>query len=565
MRLSPLEAPRRRGVLPLFALLPAIAAVPVHAATWLHEITGEAGLPTAMPPAAEYESFAVPDVMTAGAAFLDFDGDGRLDILLSNAVALFEPDVLLDEPAVRLYRQTGPLRFEDVTDAAGIAHHGYGVGVAVGDYDNDGDPDLYFANYGTDYLYRNRGDGTFEDVSAAAGITITGWSCSAAFFDFDLDGFLDLFVTRWVRYDQDKRCTDAAGRPEFCGPRAFPPDTDFLLHNRGDGTFEDVSEAAGIRGDAAAGLGVLSLDINGDGWQDIYVTNDSYANHMWMNQGDGTFLDDAVIMGAAVNENGQPEAGMGVVAADFDNDLDFDLFMTHLRKESNTFYRNVGMSWGFEDVTETAGLGSASMPYTGFGTTAIDLELDGDLDIVVVNGAVNRGPPADNPDVGPPWIYLCEPNQVFRNDGDAFVPVEDDVREFVSRAEMSRGLVAGDLDRDGDQDLLVANAHSPSRLYRNDAPRQGKWFAVRAVDRALHRDVLGATVSVYAQGRTFLRPVTCANSYLSSCDAEAHFGLGDVARVDSLRVTWADGEAEWFPGGDADRAVVLERGTGRKR
>lgn len=513
-----------------------------------------------------YDSFQVADVMTGGAAFLDYDGDGRLDLLLTNANAIFEQDGKLRESGVRLYRQTKDSVFSDVTSAAGVDHHGYGVGVAVGDYNNDGFLDLYFANYAQDTLFRNRGDGTFEDVTESAGIRIDGWSCSSVFFDYDDDGFLDLFVTQYVYYDTAKRCTDASGRPEFCGPRAFPPAADFLLHNRGDGTFEDVSVAAGIRTEPAAGLGVISLDVNRDGLQDLYVTNDSYANHLWINQGDGTFLDDAIVMGTAVNEHGKPEAGMGIVAADFDNDLDLDLFMTHLRKESNTYYRNVGFSWGFEDVTSLTGLGNASMPYTGFGTVAVDVELDGDLDIIVANGAVNRGAALPGAELGSPWKFLCEPNQVFLNEGGGqFRGAKDEFEAFVGRVEMSRGLATADFDSDGDEDFFLANIHSPSRLYRNDAPRQGHWLRVRVTDPAVRRDAVGATVVAYAGNAVFLRPIAWATSYLSASPAVAHFGLGAATHVDSLWVTWPNGEEEWFAGGEADVEMGLVRGEGRRR
>jgi hypothetical protein len=557
---------RRRGWFGAVALLSWLAAVPVAASPWFREITAEAGLAVPVPSAPYGDDWKVPDVMTAGGAFVDYDGDGDLDVLLTNVLPRFEDSGFLPSTGVRLFRQDGPARFTDVTAAAGVGHPGYGVGIGVGDYDNDGLPDLYFANYGQDYLYRNLGDGTFQDVTATAGIGIQGWSCSTAFLDYDRDGFLDIFVTQYVHYDPAKQCTDAGGRRQFCGPRAFPPAADFLLRNEGDGTFTDVSEAAGIRIDSAAGLGVLSLDIDEDGWQDIYVTNDSYANHFWINRGDGTFVDDAIVMGAAVNEHGKPEAGMGVVAADFDDDLDFDLFMTHLRKESNTFYRNVGAALGFEDVTGATGLGNASMPYTGFGVVAVDLELDGDLDLVVANGAVNRGDPMPGAEALPePWLWLAEPNQVFVNERAGVFETMDPALsgELTSRVEMTRGLSAGDIDGDGDLDLLLVNAHAPVRLYRNDAPHLGSWLEVEVLDPAVHRDALGATVTVTVGDRSWLRTVAAANSYLSSQQPWPHFGLGQTDHIDGIRVRWPDGDIERFPGGAVNRRVVLRRGQGQ--
>lgn len=550
---------------PLVLLSAALFAAPAAADenVWFHDITEQAGLDASIP-TDPYSSYAVPDVMTAGCAFLDYDRDGDLDILLTNATAVFDASGRLAQAGVRLYRQDGPARFTDVTKSSGIGHSGYGIGVAVGDYDNDGFPDIYFANYQQDYLFRNRGDGTFENVTLRSEIELDGWSCSSSFFDYDGDGFLDLFVTQYVFYEPSKRCTDAGGRPQFCGPRAFPPAPDHLLRNRGDGTFEDVSARAGIGAEPAAGLGVITLDLNDDGLQDVYVTNDSYANHLWLNQGDGTFLDDAIILGAAVNEHGKPEAGMGVVAADFDGDLDFDLFMTHLRKESNTFYRNIGGSMGFEDVTSAVGLGNASMPYTGFGTVALDLELDGDLDLIVANGAVNRGPPIDGVDLPVPWRYLAEPNQMFVNDGTGhFAEPTFGTDGLTTRVEMTRGLATGDIDGDGDLDLLLANAHSPARLYRNDAPNAGHWLSVRAIEPATHRDAIGASVEVRLGDRRIIRRIASATSYLSSQEPTAHFGLGEAADVDALVVRWPDGAVEHFPGVAADQSIELHRGNGQ--
>ncbi|MBZ0268905.1 CRTAC1 family protein, partial [bacterium] len=455
--------------------------------------------------------------------------------------------------------------FEDVTIASGIAHAAYGSGVAIGDYDNDGDPDIYSANTDGDVLFRNRGDGTFEDVTAAAGIDVPGWSCSAGFLDYDGDGFLDLYLTQYVDFDAARKCTDPSGRPEFCGPKTFQPVPDVLLHNEGDGTFRDVSEAAGITTVAGAGLGVVCADLTGDGLVDIYVANDAYANNLWVNQGDGTFLDDALLMGSAFNEQGMAEAGMGVVAADFDDDGDFDLFMTHLKNETHTLYENLGEDFGFEDATTRAGISGGSMPYTGFGTFAFDIELDGDLDLFVANGAVNRGSPLPGSAVGQPWDDYAEPNQIWLSAGGARFDVLDpaEAGDLASDVEVSRGTAVGDLDDDGDLDLVVANCYSPVRIYRNDAPRKGHWLRVLALDPAVGREAIGATVTVRAGTRNAVRSVTRTASYQSSCDVRAHFGLGDAATYDALDVVWPDGTRERFEGGAADRPVTVTRGGGQ--
>ena len=290
------------------------------------------------------------------------------------------------EPVNRMFRQDETGRFVDVTEHSGLGDGGYGMGVAVADFDNDGLDDVYVTNDGPDRLYRNLGDGRFADVTEQAGIDVPGWSASAAFLDYDVDGFLDLFVTQYVDYDGSLECRGDAGRPEYCGPKESPPLHDVLLHNNGAGTFSDVSVASGIAMARAAGLGVACDDFNGDGRVDIYVTNDAYANHLWINRGDGTFSEQAVLFGAAYNFNGQAEAGMGIVSADFDHDGNVDLFMTHLVSESNTFYRNLGEGRGFTDESGQSGLAATSMVFTGFGTVALDADLDGDLDLAIVNG-----------------------------------------------------------------------------------------------------------------------------------------------------------------------------------
>lgn len=386
--------------------------------TWLVDVTAERG------PHFTHETGAtgkllMPEIMTSGVALFDYDGDGDLDLYFTNGNFELSGAPERGRPVNRLYRLEADGRYVDATDGSGLGDAGYGMGVAVGDVDNDGDVDLYLTQYGSDRLYVNRGDGTFEDATEAAGIDVDGWSSSAVFFDFDRDGWLDLYVARYVRYEPDRKCTDVAGRPSYCSPQVFRPEHDVLLRNAGDGSFIDVTEAAGIRASLGAGLGVVAQDFDQDGWVDVYVANDAHANHLWINKWDGTFRDEAMQRGVAYSMDGQAEAGMGVVAADFDNDLDLDLFVTHLDRETNTLYRNRGNGRSFEDVTGPSGLASSSRTLTGFGTTAFDLELDGDLDLVVVNGRVTRGRPRAASRVGPPWDAFAEPNLIYVNDGDA--------------------------------------------------------------------------------------------------------------------------------------------------
>jgi len=524
-----------------------------------------------------------PEMMGGGVAVFDADEDGDLDLyFISGGTGLKGPPDP-DGPVNRFFRQGDDGRFADATAGSGLGDPGYGTGVAVGDFDNDGHQDVFVANIGADRLFRGRGDGTFEDVTRAAGIPGGGrpdldpdthWSSSAAFCDVDRDGHLDLYVVGYVLFDRGVECTDKAGRREYCGPDSFEDRVDTLLHNRGDGTFRDITAAAGLDVVTGAGLGVVCEDFDDDGWVDIYVANDGDPNQLWINQGDRTFIDDALIMGSSVNASGLYEAGMGVVAADFDNDADFDLFLTHLRDETNTFYRNLGAGVGFEDQTTQAGLAAASTPYTGFGTAPLDVDLDGDLDLVIVNGRVTRGDPLT--DILPgPWNDYAEPNLVYRNDlhdGDGrFHLLDREVRPFVEPIEVGRGLATGDLDGDGDLDLAVSNIESPARLYRAEPP-PGRWLLVDAYDPRLRRRALGARVRVEAEGRSQVRTIQGAMSYLSNCDPRAHFGFGPGpgagpgeaggGRVDEIVVRWPDGLEERFPGAAMNQAIVLRRGEG---
>ncbi len=529
---------------------------------WFTEITEQVGIDFKHESGVTGE-FHLPEIMGAGAALFDIDGDGDLDIYLTNGNRTLQAMGTAETLHNRLYRQEPDGTFVDVTAQSGLGDGGYGMGAAIGDIDNDGDLDVYVCNFGIDQLYRNEGNGTFRNVTAAAGVDVDGWSTSAAFFDFDLDGHLDIYIARYVEYDPDSPCFDTAGRPDYCSPLVFTPARDVLLHNDGDGTFSDISGPAGIGATAAAGLGVVCDDFNDDGWPDVYVANDAYANNLWINQGGGVFRDDGLLLGAAYNLQGEEEAGMGVTAGDFDNDGDPDLFMTHLGRESNTLLRNLGGSRGFTDVTGQCGLGPSSMPFTGFGTAALDVELDGDLDLIVANGRVFRRDPVAGTLLPPPWDVYAEPNLFYLNDGSSvFTLLRAPVASLCQPLEVSRGLAVGDIDADGDLDVLLSNVHGPARLYRNDAPREGHWLTVRAVDPRLGRDAIGARICVTAGGRRLYRTIAGALGYISSSQLEAHFGLGDAADVSKIEVRWPDGRRETFGGGRADRAIVLVRGEG---
>ena len=530
-------------------------------APWLVEVTDLYGLDF-VHETGGVGDLHLPEIMGSGAALLDVEGDGDLDLYLVNGAFDLGRSPAADGPRNRLYLQQDG-RLVDATGTSGLDDPGYGMGVAVGDVDNDGLVDVYVSNYGADRIYRNLGGGRFRDETAAAGVRVDGWSTSATFVDFDRDGLLDLYVARYVAYDPRVKCYDTAGRHEYCGPSAFPGVSDVLLRNEGGFTFRDVSARAGISAVSDAGLGVVSDDFDDDGWPDIYVANDADPNQLWMNLGDGTFRDEGLIMGASVNAQGVTEAGMGVVAADFDGDALPDLFMTHLVNESNTLYRNLGAGLGFEDATAASGLASGSAPYTGFGNVAFDAELDGDLDLALVNGRVLRGPLLEN-DLPAPWDDYAEPNLLYRNvGGGRFELATGEAAGFHRRVEISRGLAIGDLDGDGDGDLLVSNTQGRARIYRNDAPRSGRGLEVEAWDPRLGRPAEGAVIIAEVGDRRLRRSQCRGLSYLSSSPPAVVFGLGGDDRAERLLVRWPDGRQETFAGAEAGARVRLVRGEGQ--
>jgi hypothetical protein len=521
----------------------------------LVEITAETGLDVRHH-AGPQDDYPMPAVMGGGAAVFDYDGDGDLDLYF---VDYGESGSERSETGRdRLYRRGDDGRYADVTREAGLGDPGRGMGCAVGDVDNDGDLDLFVSNWGPDTLWRNDGDGTFTDVSEAAGIGDPGFGTSATFLDYDRDGLLDLFVARYVAFDPDLRCAQEGGRRDYCGPTQFEGLHDLLYHGEGGGRFRDASREAGIAAVADAGLGVVAADLDDDGWIDLYVANDADPNHLWINRRDGTFEERAMVLGAAFNEYGVAEAGMGVAAGDVDDDGDLDLFLTHLIGETNTLYRNVGVD-GFEDATAASGLGPPGLPYTGFGTALVDLDNDGDLDTAVVNGGVKRRPEVLAQRAGAFWRHYAEPNLLFRNGGDGRFAALG----HWGPVEVGRGLFPFDHDRDGDLDLLTTAIDGPARLHRVDGGEAAAWIEIRALDPALRREALGAKVTVHAAGRRWVRHAIPAGGYLTSGHGWIHLGLGDAAAVDRFEVRWPDGSEEAFDGARARQVVELRRGEGR--
>lgn len=525
--------------------------------------------------------YFMPEMVPPGVALFDFDRDGDLDLYLVNSGSLDDrgqpaPD---SNVANRLYRQNPDGQFEDVSGASGLADTGYGMGVAVGDLNNDGYPDLYLSNFGPDRLYLNNRDGTFVDVTAAAGIDNSAWTTSVALADFDRDGWLDLYVTNYVDYRADTKCPDNSGRPDYCGPHVFHGQPDRLYRNLGvepagdDGLpgprFADVSATAGISRQGGPGLGVVCADFDDDGWPDIYVANDHAANFLWINARDGTFREEAFFRGGALSAQGRPQASMGIACGDIDGNGRIDLLLTHLEGENNALYLGVDET-GFRESSHQAGLAMPSLGFTGFGTQFLDLDNDGDLDLLVANGRVRRVTRKieSSPDESVPefWKIYAERNHLFLNDGAGnFSQCQNRNDPLLSRVEVSRGLATGDLDNDGDLDVVIGNTAGPVRIYRNQAADDRHWLIVRAVlpDRE-GRMALGARVKVTAGDTARLRLVQPASSYLSSSDPRVHFGLGDVDRVTSIEVDWPDGTHEVFSGGEADRIVTVSKGTGQE-
>ena len=518
----------------------------------------------------------MPEIMGGGAALFDDDGDGDLDVFVVQGHPL-KSGSPAPGPAAwgRLFRNDlissagkGSVpRFVDVTQASGIRAAGYGMGVATGDFDNDGRIDLYLANFGPNQLWHNNGDGTFKDVTATAGVDDPRWSAGATFADLDRDGWLDLYVLNYVDFSVERNsvCYGPSSKRDYCGPSVFAPVPDRLLRNRGNGTFEDVSLPSGVARKPGPGLGVVADDLNGDGWPDLFVANDGADNFLWTNQRDFTFREEGLISGVAVNAAGRPEAGMGIAAGDADGDGDDDLLITHLTGETNTYYVNLGGGF-FEDATAISGLGAPSLPMTGFGTNWLDVDNDGRLDLAAFNGAVSlAGAMGSGPGLAP----YGEPDQLFRNlGGGKWTDASAEAGPAFTTPRVSRGAAFGDVDNDGDTDILVVDAETPVRLLINETGSRNPWLGLRLVGvpagGKVERDLLGARVEVRRKGAPSLwRRSATDGSYEAANDPRVLVGLGSAAEVTGVRVLWPDGLSEAFPPPPLRTYTTLVRGTGK--
>ncbi len=526
--------------------------------------------------------FHLAEIMGPGAALFDMDNDGDLDAYLVQGRMLGEGKSLEDAlippgPHVRLpltdrlYRNdleidadgVRTLRFTDVTEGSGLDARSYGMGVAAADFDNDGWVDLYRTRLGANQLFRNNGDGTFRDVSRRAGVEDAGWGVSASFLDLDRDGWLDLYVGNYVRYspEDEESCLTPTGERDYCAPKSYAPAPDRLYRNRGDGTFADVTASAGIAREYGPALGVLGADFDADGWVDIYVANDGEPNQLWINGQDGTFTNGALLAGVAVDRGGDTEASMGVDTGDFDADGDDDLFMTHVTAETNTLYVNVGGGF-FEDRSAGSGLGAPSMPYTGFGTAWADFDNDGWLDLLAVNGHVliiESLAAAGDP------FPLHQRNQLFRNlEGRGFEDFSDRAGPALRLSEVSRGAAFGDVDNDGDVDVLLANNNGPARLLVNEVGQESPWLGLRLVSAAGPRDAPGARVGVFrAEGPVLWRRARSDGSYASASDPRVVVGLGERGEATGVRVEWPSGRVEDWSAVPVRSWTTLTEGTGQ--
>lgn len=507
--------------------------------------------------------YSIEESTGSGCGFFDYNNDGYLDIYLVNGRRHDGSQPREAWSKNQLYRQIPDGTFENVTEESGLGDTGYGMGVAVGDIDNDGNLDVYVTNFGADQLYRNLGDGTFKNVTGDAGIKNENWGVSATFVDYDLDGSLDIFVVNYLDVDPSVGCMDRSGRAEFCGPSAHPGVSDILYHNNGDGTFTDVSVATRIGLPVLRGLGVVAADFNFDGYPDIYVSNDTEENLMWLNQKDGTFADLAPPLGTAVNRLGAKEAGMGIAVGDVTGRLTPDIFVTHIDGESNTLYLNHGML-GFEDATEPAGFERMDMVRcTGFGVGLVDLNLDAKLDLVIGNGRIKRRlgvyTEADSF-----WQAYGESNVIFLGQGGGrFKNVSSDFPEFSGPVEMTRGVAFADYDNDGDMDILVNSCGVRARLYRNELERTDNWLSLTMFDPELNRISIGTRVILTAGNQQMVGTVIPGYSFLASNDDRIHFGLGDLDHIDKATVHWTGGGVEEFVNIAVNLHMRLEKGKGK--
>ncbi|MFZ0734133.1 MAG: CRTAC1 family protein [Candidatus Sulfotelmatobacter sp.] len=497
----------------------------------------------------------LPETMGSGCAFLDYDGDGWQDILLINGADW--PGHKKNRTTLRLYHNNGDGTFSDVTSRSGLDIELYGMGVAVGDYNNDGWPDILITCVGQNRLFRNTGKGTFVDVTHSAGLgKREGFSTSAVWFDYDRDGLLDLFVCNYVKWspEHDVFCSLDGKHKSYCTPEAYRGETCWLFHNRGNGTFEDVTASSGIFDSSSKSLGVALIDENHDGWLDLMVANDTQPNKLYRNQRNGTFKDAAVEAGIAFSTEGRARAGMGIDVADFDNSGSPGVGITNFDNEMIGLYRESGKT--FEDIAPQSGVGLASRNSLGFGCSFLDVNLDGWLDFAVTNGHIDETVRNIRGNVG-----YAQPPQLFLNNGKGmFHDVASDVGASFDQPKVGRGLAYADFDRDGDLDLLITSNNGPAYLYRNDVVSGNRSIRFHLAGTKSNRDAIGASVRVFAGGLMQTRMVKGGSSYLSQSELPVTFGVEKRDRIDRVVIDWPSGRTEEYKDLAAGRAYKCTEG-----
>ena len=524
------------------------------------DVASAAGIRFQHDNAATSEKFLI-ETMGAGCGWIDYDQNGLFDLYLVNSAATktYTPNKPLQSA---LYRNNGDGTFTDVTAQAGVGAEGlFGMGVAVGDYDNDGFPDLLVLGYGRCILYHNNGDGTFTDVSKKAGVENLGrWASSAAWFDYDNDGHLDLVIANYVDWTPESNhyCGDKGpGMRSYCHPGVYHGQAPTLYRNNGDGTFTDVSEASGVGQKPGNGLGVVTFDYDNDGWQDIFIANDNMPNFLFHNNRDGTFTETAYLAGVAVSGDGHSEAGMGVDAADTTGSGRMDLIVTHLDQQLARLYRNLG-TLGFEDATFRSKLSYATFKLSGFGTCFLDYDNDGRRDLFIANGHVLDNVARYRSDVA-----YAEPKLMLRNTGGGMLEnVSDRLGQDLMRPRVSRGVAAGDFDNDGDVDLLVSNNGGVPQLLRNDGGNTNHWLEILLIGTKSNRDGVGARVKLIAGDLAQYDQRKGGGSYQSAPDPRLHFGLGRQTKVDTLEIKWPSGMVTRLRELPANQIIAVEEGNG---
>ncbi|HYP29047.1 MAG TPA: CRTAC1 family protein [Blastocatellia bacterium] len=521
------------------------------------DVTAEAGI-TFRHNSGAFGKKYLPETMGSGCAFLDYDNDGWQDILLVNSMNW--PERKGAKSYLSLYHNNRNGTFTDVAQAAGLAVEMYGLGCAIGDYDNDGNVDIYITCVGPNRLFRNLGGGRFSDVTAKARVDDPGFSSSAAWVDYDKDGKLDLYVCNYVEWspEKDVHCTLDGKNKSYCTPERYKGQSPTLYKNRGDGTFENVTERAGLKDPTSKAMGVALLDYDGDGWVDLFVANDTEPNRLYKNNGNGTFSDVGVEAGIAFNDAGKARAGMGVDAADYDGSGRPSLVIGNFTNEMMALYRNEGTGL-FTDEAQASNVGKASAQSLTFATFFFDYDLDGLLDIFAANGHVS-----DDISTVQPKVRHAMPPHLLRNLGkNRFEEVTGRMGGELGRPEVGRGAAYGDFDNDGDLDLLTTSNNGPARLFRNDGGNQNNLLRVRAVGVASNRDGIGAKVSLKtASGRALWNMVKTGSSYCSQSELPLTFGLGKDDKVASVEVAWPSGRKETMADIAANQSIVIQEGKG---